>query len=152
MSIFFFFFPGTGWIFLGNNDWWEYNLRLWECDIPTWAFTCKHVIFNSFVSIIRLNTWKLFRLYVISTLLKQHISLSYHTIHYKPNEWRQNKPNDDNGMFISSCLKFVGCFACFSLIWWTRTCWTSCQPGSTQTCTRPCPPTSWKERRWRPNI
>lgn len=29
-------------IFPRNNDWWEYNLCLWECDVPTWTLTCEY--------------------------------------------------------------------------------------------------------------
>lgn len=77
-------FPGTGWVFLGNNDWWEYNLRLWECDIPARALTCKYgamfkevdateeyfqIMMTSFILINRLNTCKIFKLRFISPIV-----------------------------------------------------------------------------------
>lgn len=33
---------GSRWIFPRNNDGWEYNLCLWERDVPTWTLTCEY--------------------------------------------------------------------------------------------------------------
>lgn len=37
-----FVLPGIRWIFPGNNDWWEHNLCLWECDVPPRTLACEY--------------------------------------------------------------------------------------------------------------